>query len=147
MQDHKIVGSWPATERVMVAIDHRPVSRDLLRNAWRLGKGLQADTIIAVAVVDREQLDLVQRKRLDETFQLAEDLGIEVHEVAGGGSRMAIGEALVRFAGEHNVTQLVLGQSARTRLDILVHGSVINHILRHARNVDLHIMADRANEG
>ncbi len=146
MHEHEISGTWPTTERVMVAIDNRPVACDLLRNAWRLGKGLQADAIMAVAVVDREKLDPVQRKRLDDNLQLAEDLGIEVHEIAGGGSRLSIGDALVRFAREHNVTQLVLGQSARNRLQILLQGSVINHVLRHCKNVDLHIMADRSTE-
>jgi K+-sensing histidine kinase KdpD len=78
---------------------------------------------------------------------LSQMLALAFHNFVSAATSMAIAIALVRFAGEHHVTQLVLGQSARTRLDILVHGSVINHILRHARNVDLHIMADRAKEG
>ena len=98
---------------------------------------------MAVAVVDRETLDPVQQKRLRENLTLAEDLGIEVHELRGAGSRLAIGDALVHFAREHKVTQLVLGQSARNRFQILLRGSVINHVLRHAENVDLYIVADR----
>ncbi len=58
----------------------------------------------------------------------------------------AIGDALARFAHEHHVTQMVLGQSARSRWEILRHGSVINYLLREAKNVDLHLVADRANE-
>jgi two-component system, OmpR family, sensor histidine kinase KdpD len=143
MQEHQIGATWPTTERVMVAIDHRPIARDLLRNAWRLAKGFRADAMLAVSAVDREKLDLVQQKRLDENLTLAEDLGFEVHQIAGGDSRLAIGDALVRFANEQHVTQLVLGQSARNRFQILLYGSVINHVLRHAKNVDLHIMAER----
>ena len=144
MDEHRIAGTWPATERVMVAIDHRPIARDLLRTAWRIGQGLRADSIMAVTVVDREKLDPVQQKRLRENLQLAEDLGIEVHELRGADSRLAIGDALVQFADKHRITQLVLGQSARNRFQILLQGSVINHVLRHAHNVDLHIMADRS---
>ena len=141
---HQIAGTWPTTERVMVAIDHRPIARDLLRTAWRLGHGLRADAILAVAVVDRERLDPGQQQRLRENLTLAEDLGIEIHELRGAGSRLAIGDALVQFAHEHQVTHLVLGQSARNRFQILLQGSVINHVLRHAQNVDLHIVADRS---
>jgi two-component system sensor histidine kinase KdpD len=144
MDEHGIAGSWPTSDRVMVAIDHRPIARDLLRTAWRLGHGLRASSIMAVAVVDRESLDLVQQKRLRDNLQLADDLGIEVHELPGAGSRLAIGDALVQFAREHNVNHLVLGQSARNRFQILLNGSVINHVLRHAQNVDLHIVADRS---
>jgi two-component system sensor histidine kinase KdpD len=146
MTEHRITETWPATDRVMVAIDHRPIARDLLRTAWRLGHGLRADSIMAVTVVDRETLDSVQQKRLRENLTLAEDLEIEVHELRGAGSRLAIGDALVQFAREHKVTQLVLGQSARNRFQILLNGSVINHVLRHADNVDLHIVADRSSE-
>ena len=146
MAEHRIAGSWPATDRVMVAIDHRPIARNLLRTAWRLGQGLRADSIMAVTVVDRETLDPVQQKRLRENLTLAEDLGIEVHELRGAGSRLAIGDALVQFAREHNVNHLVLGQSARNRFQILLRGSVINHVLRHAQNVDLHIVADQSDE-
>jgi two-component system, OmpR family, sensor histidine kinase KdpD len=146
MHDHQIGENWPTSERVMVAIDHRAIARDLLRNAWRLGKGLAADSIMAVAVINPDELDLVQRKHLEDNLRLAEDLGIEVHRVPAASSRLAIGDALVRFAREHHVTHLVLGQSARNRLQILLQGSVINHVLRHARNVDLHIMADRSDD-
>ena len=144
--EHRIAGSWPATDRVMVAIDHRPIARNLIRTAWRLGHALRADSILAVTVVDRETLDLVQQKRLRENLTLAEDLGIETHELRGAGSRLAIGDALVQFAREHQVTQLVLGQSARNRFQILLKGSVINHVLRHAAGVDLYIVADRTSE-
>jgi two-component system, OmpR family, sensor histidine kinase KdpD len=143
LAEHRIAGSWPATDRVMVAIDHRPIARDLLRTAWRLGQALRADCIIAVTIVDRETLDPVQQKRLRENLTLAEDLGIETHELRGAGSRLAIGDALVQFAREHQVTQLVLGQSARNRFQILLKGSVINHVLRHAAGIDLYIVADR----
>ncbi|MGE3269463.1 MAG: universal stress protein, partial [Chloroflexota bacterium] len=122
-------------------------ARNLLRTAWRLGQGLRADSIKAVTVVDRETLDPVQQKQLREHLTLADDLGIEVHELRGAASRLAIGDALVQFAREHQVTQLVLGQSARNRFQILLRGSVINHVLRHAENVDLYIVADRTAEG
>jgi two-component system, OmpR family, sensor histidine kinase KdpD len=146
MAEHRIAGPWPATDRVMVAIDHRPLARNLLRTAWRLGHGLRADSIMAVTVVDRETLNPVQQKRLRANLTLAEDLGIEVHELRGAGTRLAIGDALVQFAREHQATQLVLGQSARNRFQILLRGSVINHVLRHAENVDLYIVADRPPE-
>jgi two-component system, OmpR family, sensor histidine kinase KdpD len=66
-----------------------------------------------------------------------------VQELPGAGNRVAVGDALVQFAREHNVSHLVLGQSARNRFQILLQGSVINHVLRHAKNVDLHIVAER----
>ena len=34
-------------------------------------------------------------------------------------------------------------QSPRSRLDILLHGSTINYLLRHAGDVDLYVMPER----
>ena len=68
-------------------------------------------------------------------MELTEDLGIEVHELLGAGGHLAISDALVQFAHAHYATQLVLGQSARNRIQILLRGSVMGHGLRQAANV------------
>ena len=50
---------------------------------------------------------------------------------------------LVRFAREHQVTQIFLGRSSRSRWQEIVRGSVINEVARLAEGIDLHIVADR----
>lgn len=138
MEDHKIDGTWPTQEKVMVAIDHRPLSRQLIRDAARLARGHRA-TLNAVTVGDPSRLRPDELHALRINQRLAEDLGAEIHELTG----KDVGECLVKFAREHHVTQVVIGQTARSRLDILLHGSVINKLLREARDVDVHVVADR----
>jgi two-component system sensor histidine kinase KdpD len=138
-EQQRIAAAWPSQERVMVGLDHRPISRQLVRNAARLARGLRAD-LLAVTVGDCTRLSAEECKALAANQQLAEDLGATCYTVPGGD----VAEALVRFAREHNVTQVVIGQSARSRLDILLRGSTINKILREARNVDVHVVADRS---
>lgn len=137
-EEQKIATIWPSQERVMVGIDHRPLARQLIRNAARLARGLRAE-LVAVTVGDPERLTPAERRALAANQQLAEDLGATIHTVPG---RDVVG-ALTRFACEHGITQVVLGQTARSRLDILLRGSKINKFLREARNVDVHVVADR----
>jgi two-component system sensor histidine kinase KdpD len=143
MHDHQLLGSWAATERLAVLIDHRLSSRNLLRAASRLGQGLRVDAICALVISDRARLTLPDRTALAETERLAADLEIEVQALPRLDGKLSFGDALVQFIREHNVTHLMLSQAPRSRLDILLHGSLIDYLLRHARGVDLYVTPER----
>ena len=53
--------------------------------------------------------------------------------------------ALVDFASEHQVTQIVLGSSRRSRWEEMTKGSVVQRVLRFAADsgVDVHVIARR----
>lgn len=48
------------------------------------------------------------------------------------------------YALLHNVTRIILGQSKRTRWEEIIHGSIVNRILRITKNIDVFVVADRA---
>ena len=49
---------------------------------------------------------------------------------------------IVEAANEHFITQILLGQSARTRWEEIKRGSIVNEIMRQTTNIDIHIVAD-----
>ena len=49
MAEHNITQIWPANERVLVGFDHRPHTRQVLRDAWRLAHGLRAE-LLAISI-------------------------------------------------------------------------------------------------
>jgi two-component system sensor histidine kinase KdpD len=109
MADHAIESPWAATERIMVAVDPRPFSKDLIRRGWHLARGLKAP-LIAVHVHDpAHPLPPEDAARLHDNLELAEDLGAEVLTVAD----RDIAGALARLAQERHITQIVLGSSTR----------------------------------
>src|SRR5215471_18956276 len=86
--DTRVPGA--ATECVMVAFDSRPLARQLLRDGWRLARGLKA-SFIAVTIVppdwptqltDDTKLD-TDRRALEGHIRLAEDLGAQTLRVEG----------------------------------------------------------------
>src|SRR5204862_6735673 len=79
---------------------------------------------------------------LEKHRQLLVEMGGAYHEVAGADAA----SALVDFARAENATQLVLGASQRSRLQELLHGSVINRVQRLSGPIDLHIISTRENE-
>lgn len=127
-----------ATERVMVAFDGRPHSQQLLRDGWRLARGLKA-SLLAVTVVTPRRLIPAHSpaaEQLSEQIRLAEDLGAEVIRVEG----RHIASALAQVAREHHVTQVVIGQPTRSRWHYLLYGSVVNQLLREPIGADIHVV-------
>ncbi|TME01599.1 MAG: sensor histidine kinase KdpD [Chloroflexi bacterium] len=154
MTEHGINELWPASERVLVGFDARPHTREVIRDAWRLAHGLHAD-LIAVSIQpegyraftgrligflkygkDAPKQREAARRRLEEHAVLAEDLGAEVIRT----SSRDIAKKLVEVAHERQVTQLVLGQPARSHWEELIRGSIINRLLRLSTDIDIHLV-------
>ncbi len=154
MTEHGISQLWPASERVLVGLDARPHTRQVIRDAWRLAHGLHAD-LIAVSIQPEGYLAFMSKligwlkygreakqkkeaaqRRLEEHAVLAEDLGAEVIRTRS----RDIAKTLVEIARERQVTQLVLGQPARSYWEELMRGSIINRVLRMSTDIDIHLV-------
>ena len=92
-------------------------------------------------VVAPEQARRGPAAELDVLHKLADDLGAEWHVL----NQEEPARALVDFAREHQVTQIVLGSSRRSRWEELTKGSVVQRVLRFAGDcdVDVHVIARR----
>ncbi len=51
-----------------------------------------------------------------------------------------VADALVVFARREGITHVVFGQTSRSRLDILLHGSVINRFLHDVRDATVQVV-------
>jgi len=154
MTEHGINKLWLANERVLVGFDARPHTRQVIRDAWRLAHGLHAD-LIAVSVQPEGSLAFMSKligwlkygsdakkyreeaqRHLEENAVLAEDLGAEVIRAKSPD----IAKTLVQTARERQVTQIVLGQPARSRWEEILRGSIINRVLRLSTDIDIHLV-------
>jgi hypothetical protein len=55
-----------------------------------------------------------------------------------------VAEVLARVAQANNVTHLVMGESARSRLEEIRRGSLVRQVLSASRGIDVYIVADPA---
>ena len=153
MTDHKITKIWPANDRVLVGFDARPHTRQVIRDAWRLAHGLHAE-LIAVSIQPEGYLAFTSklirflkfRSDASRQYELAqqriEDLGAEVIRV----SSRDIAKTLVQVAKEHQATQIVLGQSARSWWEEILRGSIVNRLLRLSTAMDIHLVPRESEE-
>ena len=68
-----------------------------------------------------------------------EALGGEAITVPGGGRSIA--DDVISFAQANNVTQIIIGKSARSRWFEILHGSVVHDLVRRSGNISVHVIA------
>ena len=128
---------WATEERVIVCVRPSPVAAKLIRRGHRLAKRFQGRFWV-LHVRTHAQLGGSGRKQVEQLFELARELGGEAVETEGD----SVGEEVLRFARDHRATFIVLGQSRRSRIDEIVRGSRIAHIMREIDHADVLVVAD-----
>jgi two-component system sensor histidine kinase KdpD len=129
----------PIPEKVMVCLSSRPGAERLLRVGARVA-GRLATNWYAVYVTrpddDKGHGDPEAHNRLEEYQRMARDLGAQVVNL----TEKNVSDALIRFAQQESISHVVFGQSARSRWDILLRGSVLNRFLSEVRDVTVQVV-------
>ena len=129
----------PIPEKVMVCLSTRPGTERLLRIGARVA-GRLATNWYAVYVTrpddDKGHGDPEAYHRLEEYQRMARDLGAKVVMLTDRN----VSDALIRFAQQENISHVIFGQSARSRWDVLLRGSVLNRFLSEVRDVSVQIV-------
>src|SRR5450631_303046 len=140
MQAHAISGPWPAGERILVCVSEDPRSAGLVRYAKRLADRLHAP-FTALCIEGRRSLQLSEeeRDRIADTLRLAESLGGEAITTPSADRRIA--DDVIGYAQAHNVTQIIIGKSSRSRWFEILHGSVVHDLVRQSGHISVQVIA------
>ncbi|PYE56248.1 two-component system sensor histidine kinase KdpD [Deinococcus yavapaiensis KR-236] len=122
-------------ERILVAISAEPESGRLIRRGGRIASRFNGD--LHIVYVETGKLGRDESKLLEAFKASTEDLGGTFHTLKNRGG---VGRTLVQFVREHHVTQVVLGESSRSRFQELLRGSVIHTVLRETSGVDVYVL-------
>lgn len=131
---------WETAERIMVGVNPVEGEDALLRRAARIAARVKGELDAVHVVLDGAGPD--ERRRLAELRQLAHSLGARWHEVHAADPA----RALLAFAREHQITQIVIGSSQRSRWqELLGGGSIVRRVIREADRsaTDVHVIARR----
>ncbi len=140
MRRHQIEAVWPAGERVMVCVNAEPEAQQLIRRGWRMADRLETDLIVIfVETPSWASASPEARRQLAENLRYAEELGARVERVRD----RDVPGAIMRVARERNVGSIVIGHSTHGRLHELFRGSIVQELLRLARDIDVHVVATR----
>ncbi|MBX3298305.1 MAG: universal stress protein [Acidobacteria bacterium] len=127
-------------EKVMVCLASRGSGKKLIRTGARIAGRLATDDWFAVYVETPKEaegrIDPRAYGALQENIRLAASLGAKVVKLKGSN----VADALLDFARQNAITHVIFGQSARSRWQIILKGSVINRFLREVKDAAVHVI-------
>jgi len=129
----------PIPEKVMVCLSRRAGTERLLRVGSRIAGRLASNWYVVYVLLPGRDLghgDPEGYQRLLEYQRMARDLGAQVVMLHDKN----ISDALIHFAQQENISHVVFGQSARSRWDVLLRGSVLNRFLAEVRDVTVQVV-------
>jgi len=139
LRRHEHRGLWETCERLMVAVTGAQGTDALLRRAARMATRLKGDLDV-VHVTSADGTRTGDQRAVEKLKALAADVGARWHDLEGDAPARAIAD----FAGSHQITQIVIGSSQRSRWQQMTGGgSNVTKVLREAAplGIDVHVIA------
>ncbi|QAT39427.1 KdpD-like non-kinase potassium sensor [Clostridium sp. JN-9] len=136
--EKSVDGLIGAQEKILVCVNLNFNAEYLIRRGYRLSKMLKAPLFILNIKSEKYTTDRETLKKLDDLSALCMKLGAEFKVAAARDPA----EAIIEFAKENAITQVIIGQSARTRTHEILKGSIVRKIMRGTKYVDVMVVAD-----
>ncbi|MBO0691806.1 MAG: sensor histidine kinase KdpD [Acidimicrobiaceae bacterium] len=140
LKRHHAAGLWETTERLLVAVTAAPGTDVLLRRAARMAARVKGE--LDVVHVTNENTGRGNDQAIDGLRVLTADLGARWHELPHDDPARAV----IDFAQDHQITQIIIGSSRRSRWQEMTGGgSIVRRVIRQAGavGIDVHVIARR----
>ncbi len=137
-ESSKLAGQFcTVQERVLVCVSTYPNSAQLLRRGARLATIMRA-RLYGLFVVHPERFLTKEESLYLETCEhLCREMGGEFLRITDSN----IAKAIAEVAHKYHITQVVLGQTKKSRWQLFLQGSPVQRLLRYLKDVDLLIIA------
>jgi two-component system sensor histidine kinase KdpD len=140
MRTRAIPGPWAAGERLLVCISPNPLAEKLVRTTRRLADELNAEWFaLYVDVASKPDLNPSNRERINQSLQLAEELGGRSSTITGH----SFAETVLDYARKQNITKIVVGKPIRPRWRELLAGSVLDQLIYASGDIDVYVISAR----
>jgi len=127
---------WPVQERVMACISSSPFAVHVLRQARQIANDLNAELITVYVEPPFTYQSGRNLASLRINLQLAEDLGAKVLTL----SSQDVSSGILGLARKYNVSQIILGKPLRPRWREILHGSVVDDIVRGCTGIGVFVV-------
>ncbi len=128
-RDFGIRESWPATERILVCVGPDPSASQLVRAARRMAEPNGAEWFAVL-------VETGTAAAADDALRLAESLGATVVRLSGA----SVADEVLAWAGEHNITRIVVGRPARRGWRDRFRGSLAETLVARNPGVEISVI-------
>ena len=139
MDAKRIEANWAVRERVAVCISSNSASQTLIARGARVAEGVGGELFV-LHIDTNEDLAKDEQSTLAANLQFARNLNAQVYVIKGKN----IAHTAATFVREKRITHIVFGRTAVTGLRKYLYYWAIQHFLREAPNVDVHIVTQHS---
>lgn len=123
-------------ERLLVCVSTYPNALQLVRRGARIAGYMRAP-FYCLFVDDPDRfLTKVESLHIETCERLCKEFGGKFIRVTDHNKA----DAIAQVAKNYHITQIVIGESQRSRWKLLLRGSLTHQLLRSLRNIDIHII-------
>ncbi|AOZ92469.1 histidine kinase [Paenibacillus crassostreae] len=136
-------GPTGVTEKILVSAQYHWNSSIYVRRGQQIAKRLNGDLCVITFRNPQKKMSREAETFKRSLVKLVKKVNGEFEELSFS-SRRSLPNVLVQYAMEHRATRIVLGHSKQTRWQEFWQGSIIHDILKKTQNMDVFVIADRA---
>ncbi|HUB64314.1 MAG TPA: sensor histidine kinase KdpD [Methylocella sp.] len=138
MRAHRIEGSWPAGERVLVLLNSAAGANAIVRHAKRMADRLRAQwTAIHVETPADTRASEADRDKIAQALRLAQRLGAAVISIPGED----IAETVAEYAATNHFAHIIAAKCERSRWRGFFSDSFTEKLIHAAGDASVHIVA------
>lgn len=128
-------------ESILVCVFYGPNGERLIRRGNKLASMLDCPLyILTVDSLPFDELDSEKSAYIERWKELADEFGAEEFIIRDSESRPPA-KVIAEVANQCNITQIIIGQTARSRWEEITKGSFMNLLLREIPFVDFHVVS------
>ncbi len=135
-QQHRITGTWPTRERVVVGISGGPEMLALMRRAARIASRTAGGEWVAVYVSRQDGLAGASPETLERLRGTTEELGGTFQAAIADNAA----DGLLDVARGVNASQVLIGASRRGRISALLQPGVGEEVIARSGEIDVHVV-------
>lgn len=128
-------------ESILVCVYYGPNGERLIKRGCKIANMLQAPLyILTIDPKPFDELDAEKIFYIEQWKEFANSHESAQFIIKDNESR-PVSKVIAEVARDHNITQIILGQTAHSRWEQITKGSIINSLVRDVPFVDLHIIS------
>lgn len=128
-------------ESILVCVFYGPNGERLIRRGHQLSTMLGCPLyILTVDPLPFDEFDADKAAYIERWKELTEELGAQEFIIRDNEKRSSA-KVIAEVSNQLDVTQIIIGQTARSRWEEITKGSFINLLLREIPFVDLHVVS------
>ncbi len=137
--EEKSDSNLPIAEKLLVCVGTDSLSPKLIRSGKRMANALKcAWTVLYVDVSGLARLPEEKARRLETLEKMVDRMGSKLLTVHADD----IAEEVTSYAHKHGFSKIVVGKDFQFSFRHLIHGYLIDHIIRKSGSVDVYIVTD-----